>query len=60
MTEKDYTLDFKWLLDQKQFNAYQNYLQELIDNNWKIFKSDTSVDLIKLQIETMTIERIKN
>ena len=60
MIPKDYYLDFKWLASQKQWNAYENFLQDKIEEKVMVFKTDGSADLKVLQIQVQTIEAIKN
>lgn len=60
MTEKNYYLDFKWLLEQKQWKAYINFLDDEIDSVMQSFISDSSVNLRDLQVQSQAILRIRN
>ena len=60
MIEKDYYLDFKWLSSQKQWKAFQNYLDDEIEKLFLCFRSDMSADLKELQIKAIIMEQIKN
>jgi len=57
--EKDYYLDFSWLIKQKQWKAYENFLEDEINKRVLSFKNDSEADLKTLQIETRIIERMK-
>ena len=60
MIEKNYYLDFKWLLEQKQWKAYINFLDDEIDSVVQAFISDSSGDLSGLQVQAQTILKIRN
>ena len=60
MTEKNYYLDFKWLIEQKQWKAYINFLDDQIDSVMQSFISDSSINLRDLQVQAQTILTIRN